>query len=100
MFRLMSFEDQRDTITTHAWEAWTNNGLLLDDEDREQTTKSVQDAVTNTYVDGIDEIEWLNATLKRLRGSNPRQAVLDDYYEAEKADAQSGRKEEDEEEEA
>jgi hypothetical protein len=69
-FRLMPFEDQLNTITVHAWEQWTNNGGGLDDEDREQTTKSARDAAANTYTDGIDEIEWLNATVKRLRGGS------------------------------
>ena len=63
---LYTYEQRRDTIVTHAWETWTNNGLNLDAEDREQTTKTVQDAANNTYVDGISDTKWLAATLKRL----------------------------------
>jgi hypothetical protein len=60
---------RRDMIVTHAWETWTKNGLGLDDDMREQTTKTVQDAVNNTYVDDIDDGDWLSDTLNRLRGS-------------------------------
>jgi hypothetical protein len=62
----LTYEDRRDTIVTHAWERWTKNGLGLDYDDRSQTKKTVQDAVNNTYYEGIDDTEWLNATLKSL----------------------------------
>ena len=64
--QLMTYEQRRDTIVTHAWEKWTKNGLNLDDEDRCQTEKSVQDAVNNAYVDDITDKEWLAATLSLL----------------------------------
>jgi hypothetical protein len=57
-----------DTIVTHAWEIWTKNGLGLDDEDRRETEKTVQDAVNNEYQDDISDVDWLAATLLRLRG--------------------------------
>ncbi len=63
---MLTYEQRRDMITTHAWETWTNNGLGLDDDDRMQTEKSVQDAVANTYVEDMSDEEWLAATLKRL----------------------------------
>jgi hypothetical protein len=66
MNSLMDYEARRDMIVTHAWETWTKNGLGLDDDDREQTTKSVQDAVNNTYTDDMTDTEWLAATLKSL----------------------------------
>jgi hypothetical protein len=62
----MDYETRRDMIVTHAWETWTKNGLGLDDEDRWQTTKSVQDAVNNAYTDDITDSAWLEATLKLL----------------------------------
>ena len=58
--------DSRDTIVTNAWEIWTKNGLKLDAEEREETGKTVKDAVNNTYVDGISDSDWLANTLKRL----------------------------------
>jgi len=61
-----SYETSRDMIVAQAWEKWTKNGLGLDSESSEQTTKTVQDAVNNTYFDGIDDLDWLAATLKRL----------------------------------
>ncbi len=64
---MLTYEQRLDMITTHAWEAWTNNGLGLDAEDREETTKSVRDAATNTYADGISDTHWLADTLQRLR---------------------------------
>ena len=38
----------------------------MDADMREQTTKSVQDAATNAYVDDISDMDWLADTLKRL----------------------------------
>ena len=61
------YETRLDTIVTHAWELWTKNGLGLDSDDRAATLRSVQDAANNTYIKGIRDLDWLNATLKRLR---------------------------------
>lgn len=66
MTSMYDYETRRDMITTHAWETWTKNGLGLDEDDRAQTTKSVQDAVNNAYIDDISDSDWLAATLKRL----------------------------------
>lgn len=62
----MDYETRRDTIVTHAWEIWTKNGLSLDDDARFQTQQSVRDAVNNSYVDDINDSDWLAATLKLL----------------------------------
>jgi len=62
----LTYEQRLDMITTNAWETWTNNGLGLDTEDREETSKSVADAAANTYTDDMSDTEWLAATLKRL----------------------------------
>jgi hypothetical protein len=74
---MIPWEQRFDTVVTQAWEAWTNNGAGLDEDAREQTTKSVRDAATNVYVESLDDIEWLNATLTRLEGdatTGPRAA--------------------------
>jgi hypothetical protein len=63
---MMTLEQRFDTIVVHAWEAWTKNGFGLDDEAREETTKTVRDAVNNEYCDDLTDSEWLAATLKRL----------------------------------
>lgn len=63
---MLTYEQRHDMITTHAWEQWTKNGLGLDDDMRVQTTKTVQDAVTNTYTDDINDSDWLAAALARL----------------------------------
>lgn len=62
----MSYEDRRDMIVTHAWERWTQNGRGLDADERKETEKTVQDAVNNTYVDGIADSTWLCLTLRRI----------------------------------
>lgn len=62
----MDYETRRDMIVSYAWAKWTKNGLGLDDDERVQTTKSVQDAVANTYVEGMTDLDWLAATLKQL----------------------------------
>ena len=63
---MMNYERRFDMIVTHAWEMWTNNGLGLDRDDRNQTTKTVQDAATNAYVDGKTDVWWLAATMQAL----------------------------------
>lgn len=63
---MADYESRRDTITMHAWETWTKNGLRMDAEMRAETEKSVRDAVNNCYVEGISNADWLAATLKRL----------------------------------
>lgn len=61
-----AYEAQRDRVVMAAWERWTKNGLGLDTEGVEQTTKSVRDAAANTWQDGMRDDEWLAATLARL----------------------------------
>ncbi|MPZ19545.1 MAG: hypothetical protein GEV06_16735 [Luteitalea sp.] len=63
---MFTYDQRLDTIVTHAWEIWTKNGLRLDDETRAETTKTVQDAAANSYVDDISDRDWLAATLARL----------------------------------
>ena len=61
-----AYETRRDKIVVHAWETWTQNGNRMDAEMRFETECTVKDAVGSTYYDGIDDIEWLNATLQKL----------------------------------
>jgi hypothetical protein len=61
-----TFEQRLDAIVTYAWEIWTNNGLGLDSEDREETAKTVKDVATNAYLDNMTDTAWLEATLARL----------------------------------
>jgi len=63
----MNYETRRDMIVTHAWEIWTNNGLGMDKDDRDQATSAVQDAVNNAYVGFISDQEWLAAALRCLK---------------------------------
>ena len=62
------YETRRDMIVTHAWEKWTKNGLRMDEDERRETEKNVQDAAANvfTYDDTMTDQEWLAATLERL----------------------------------
>ena len=60
------YDTRLNTIVTHAWETWTKNGLFLDEDEREETTKTVQDAANNAYFEGISDIDWLAATLNHL----------------------------------
>jgi hypothetical protein len=63
---MRTYEQRRDDVATAAWEIWTNNGLRLDEDEREQTGKSVNDAVANAYQDGVNDAQWLRLTLDRL----------------------------------
>lgn len=63
---MLTYEQRRDMIVTHAWETWTKNGLNLDDDMRRKTEKTVQDAVNNAYTDSISDLDWLAATLRAL----------------------------------
>ena len=60
------YETRRDMIATHAWEQWTKNGLRMDEEDRRESEKAVQDAVANVYTNDMTDEQWLAATLSRL----------------------------------
>ncbi len=64
----MTYESHLDTIVTHAWEIWTKNGLRMDAEIRRETEKTVKDAAANSYAEGMSDVEWLAATVKRLAG--------------------------------
>lgn len=60
------WENNFDSVACHVWETWTKNGLGLDQEEREQTIKSVQDAVNNEWVENISQENWYHAALARL----------------------------------
>jgi hypothetical protein len=51
----LSYEKRHALIVEHAWAFW--NGY-----DRQ----AIRDAVTNTYVEGITDSNWLMATTMRL----------------------------------
>jgi hypothetical protein len=61
------WETRHEMIASHAWETWTNNGLNLDDDERWQTGRHAQDASNDSYLDGMTDQEWLDATLKALK---------------------------------
>ena len=63
-----TWEQRLDNVVSHAWEAWTSNGLHMDEDEREQAVKSCRDAATNTYVEGLNDGDWLAATVRRLNG--------------------------------
>jgi hypothetical protein len=62
----MSYGQRAEMIATHAWETWTKNGLGLDSNQLFATVQAVNDAVADAWTDGISDIAWLDATLKRL----------------------------------
>ena len=63
----MNWETRHEMIAMHAWEAWTNNGLNLDEDERWQTGRHAQDASNDSYLDGMSDQEWLDATLVSLK---------------------------------
>lgn len=62
------YETAHGAVTTAVWEVWTKNGRNMDQDEREETGKSANDAVTNSYIDGISLKDWQAAALKRLGG--------------------------------
>jgi hypothetical protein len=60
------FDVHYGRVCTAVWETWTHNGLNLGPDEDHETMCSVQDAVTNTYVEGINDTEWWKAALARL----------------------------------
>lgn len=60
------YQASYDALTVAVWEGWTKNGLRMDPDDREQAVKAVQDALTNTWTEGMTEVEWQAAALARL----------------------------------
>lgn len=61
------WENNFDAVVVHVWEAWTKNGLGLDHDDHVETLKTVQDAVTNEWVEDISQENWRCAALARLK---------------------------------
>jgi hypothetical protein len=59
------------------WAAWTENGLDMDQAERHETYKAVRDAANNTRVDGIQDDEWIQVTLKRLVAEDVSGTLLD-----------------------
>ncbi len=62
----LDYDTRFDLVVTNAWERWTKNGLHLDNDMITETTKTVQDAATNAYVDDMTNKQWLTATLISL----------------------------------
>lgn len=58
-----------DAVVVAVWEIWTNNGWSLDEDDQEQTRKSVCDAVANVYQEDMTDKVWVEASLARLKGT-------------------------------
>jgi hypothetical protein len=65
---ILSYDEMFDRLRPAVWEVWTQNGLHLDDDDKVQTAKSVDDALTNAYQEDMSLEEWQAAALKRLQG--------------------------------
>jgi hypothetical protein len=63
---MQTWEQRFDAITTSAWEAWTKNGLDLDQDDIGQTIKTAQDAATNAWAEGMTDKQWLEEALSIL----------------------------------
>jgi hypothetical protein len=61
-----NYDTYVDAVVVNVWEIWTQNGSGMDDNEREQTTKSAQDVVNNVWVDGMTTKEWQNAALDAL----------------------------------
>lgn len=64
--QIADFDRHYDAAVIAVFEVWTKNGLGLDFEEREQYIKSAQDALTNSYTDGITLADWQAEALKRL----------------------------------
>lgn len=64
--KMSEWAERLNVVATHAWDAWTKNGLNLDDAGRVQTWKSVQDAANNAWQPRMTDIAWLSAALQRL----------------------------------
>ncbi len=66
---IFTYEQRLEMVALQAWEIITNNGLGLDDYDREHYLKACNDAAANSYYENLTSDSWLNATLSKLRGS-------------------------------
>jgi hypothetical protein len=66
--KYLDYKTRRDHVATQAWEIWTQNGRDLDIKQRETTTKYAQDAADNAYIDGITDMQWLDAVIAAPNG--------------------------------
>jgi hypothetical protein len=59
-----------DQVCKAAWKIWTDNGHDLDPYWQKQTLQSVRDVVTNTFVEGLSDEEWLAAAITSFQRRN------------------------------
>ncbi len=71
-------EERFNAIVGVIWAAWTDNGLDMDKDERHETYKAVQDAANSTWVDGMQDAEWIEATLVKLVEEDVSGTLLDD----------------------
>ena len=74
-----TYDSRLDDICVHAWEAWTQNGRGLDDRDREITAAVVRHVVAQVYVDGIDDLAWLQEVAADLEALSLADAIRGAY---------------------
>jgi hypothetical protein len=63
----MNWDLRFDAVAQAAWETWTKIGLNMNRNARDETMRTVYDAATNVWIDGMSDAQWVAATLKRLR---------------------------------
>ena len=64
---MLSWEIRYDAVVVAAFETVTKNGLGNSYDLNEQVIKSCRDAATNAWDEGMDDVEWIAATLKRIQ---------------------------------
>jgi len=62
----MDFNDRYNAVLIAVYRVWMNNGEGLSEAEAMERLKTMQDAVTNSYIADMSAAEWTKAALARL----------------------------------
>jgi hypothetical protein len=62
-----SHDERMRAVAEQAWQQWTHGGAAVKDGiDNHAVIQAIGKAVIDSYIAGMNDEEWLNATLDRL----------------------------------
>lgn len=60
-------EERARNVAEMAWQQWTRQGTnVIDGSENTEIIRTIAAAVDDSYVEGMDDDEWLQATMERL----------------------------------
>ena len=59
-------EERARDVAEMAWQQWTRRTNVIDGAENTEIIHAIAAAVDESYVEGMDDDEWLQATMERL----------------------------------